>query len=476
MPEGLTGPGDFELDECTLVTTSGMKIDLKGSVVGIILYEGIGSIAVSGDLVITDPTNLSSTGPLIGHEYLFLKIRTPGLIGFTEDESIIDFSENVFIVNNVSAREPAGNIQVLALHFVSQELVKNQRLRVHQSLVMSWSDIVKHMMTEYIDTKKKMIIEPSIGIKKFIAPSIRPLDLIVLATKQALAKYNAEPTYIFYESLKGFNFRTLASLYNQSAILEYTDAPAGNNPKIDQQYDLVMDLQNILSYQIARSNETLINYRTGMFGSKLITHDIINKSYQNSYYKYHDNFKDEIHIASGGLRSLPEFPITSELYVAPGMKTSDFPSRQFLYPITSSGGVDAQHLTENNTSPYISQDPHKWLQRRTSQMIQLENGFQINMTVHGNTIISAGDIVLLNLPQRAGQFKMKESVDRLYRGRFLVRKIRHDFNFSTSPPKHQMIMNLVKDSLETELDASIDNMEPSSDKDGILEDYDYADF
>ena len=74
MAEGLTGPGDFVLDSCTLVTTSGKKIDLTASIIGITLYEGINSAAVTGELVITDAANLSSTGPIVGHEYLFLKI------------------------------------------------------------------------------------------------------------------------------------------------------------------------------------------------------------------------------------------------------------------------------------------------------------------------------------------------------------------------------------------------------------------
>ena len=473
MAEGLTGPGDFVLDSCTLVTTSGKRIDLTKSVIGITLYEGIASTAVTGELVITDAANLSSTGPIIGHEYLFLKIKTPTVEGFDE-ESVIDFSENAFVVNSITAREPMGNVQVMALHFVSQELVKNQRLRVHQSFALSWSDIVKTILTEHIKTKKRITVEPSSGVKKFVAPSLRPLDLINLATKQAIAKYKSEPTYIFYESLKGFNFRTLASHYNKIPLLEYKEQPAGHNAPGTRGYDLAKDLQNIINYQIVPSNETLINYRSGMLGSKLITHDIINKSYQNNYYNYHDNFVKESHIVGGGSKDKIEHPITSEFFVTPGWRTSDFPSRFFVYPITKRGTVDGQHVTENNTEPYIAQDPHRWLQRRTSQITQLENGLQINLTVHGNTIISAGDIVRVNLPPHSSyDIKDSKGVDKFYQGPFLVKTIRHDFMFTNNPPKHQMMMNLVKDSFETELEAPIDNIEPNSHGSSNLSDYDY---
>ena len=472
MAEGLTGPGDFVLDSCTLVTTSGKNIDLTPSVIGITLYEGIQSIAVTGEIVITDPANLAATGPIRGHEYLFLKIRTPTVDGFDE-ESVIDFSENAFIINNIAAREPMGNVQVMALHFVSQELVRNQRLRVHQSFTASWSDIVIKILTEHIKTKKTIFIEGSAGIKKFVSPSLRPLDLINVAVTQAIGKFKSEPTYIFYENLRGINFRTLADHYNQTPFFEYSEQPAGHNAPGSNGYDLAKDLQNIVNYQIVKSNDTLINYRSGLYGSKLITHDIINKSYQNDYYNYHDNFAHESHITGGGLLNKLEYPVFSEFFVTPGWRASDFPSRFFVYPTTKRGTADGQHVTENNTEPYMAQDPHKWLQRRTSQMTQLDNGLQININVHGNTFLSAGDIVKINLPQHSRALTGPDSVDKFYKGPFLIRTIRHDFQFTSSPPKHQMMMNLVKDSLETELYAPTGNTEPGPERTTIPLPYEY---
>ena len=82
----------------------------------------------------------------------------------------------------------------------------------------------------YIDTKKKIDLEPTTGIKKFVAPNVRPLDIIVLGMKQAVSEFKGEPTYLFYETLKGFNFRTLASLYNDASQLDYITIAAGCNP------------------------------------------------------------------------------------------------------------------------------------------------------------------------------------------------------------------------------------------------------
>ena len=71
---------------------------------------------------------------------------------------------------------------------------------------------------------------------------------------KAVAAYKGEPTYIFYETLKGFNFRTLASLYNNAPIVEYSTIEPGTNIK-DGIIDVFKDLQTIINYEIISNND-----------------------------------------------------------------------------------------------------------------------------------------------------------------------------------------------------------------------------
>ena len=455
MAKGIQTAGEFQLDQLKLVTTSGLEVNLTTSVVGLTLFEDIFSMTVSGTVAIADSVNLASHGPILGQEYLYLKISTPT---FKDESAVIDFSKNAFLVSSISKREKVTDgVQIFTLNFVSQELIKNQRLKVNQSLTNTWSNIVEKMLTDpaYIDTKKKINIEPTTGIKKFVAPNIRPLDVIVLGMKQAVSEYKGEPTYLFYETLKGFNFRTLASHYNDASQLEYVVVFPGTNPVGSKGYDVLNELKTVISYEIVANNDSVVNYRTGVFGSELITHDIISKSYSTKTYNYHDEFENESHIVSGVTAGKLEFPLASEIKLnEKGLRISDFPARTFVMPTSLSGGTrsDSQHQTENNTSPYMAYDPHKWVQRRNSQMVQLENALQVNIVVHGNTLINAGDKVILNLPYTAAVHAVGEDkFDRFYKGPFLIKRIRHDFIMTSSPKMHRMHMNLVKDSLEEEL-------------------------
>jgi hypothetical protein len=409
----------------------------------------------------------------LGQEYLHLKIRTPFVN--KNELATIDFSENAFIVNSISKRQKMTNgVQGFVLSFVSQELIKNQRLRVTQSLTDTWSNIVMKMLTDkkYLNTKKNIDLEMTAGVKKFVTPNVRPLDVIVLGMKQAVAEYKGEPTFLFYETLKGFNFRTLASLYNNAEIVEYTTFVPGTNIK-EGIIDVFKDLRTVISYEIVSNNDSIASYRTGMYGSKLITHDIISKSYETKTYNYHDNWHNESHIVSGVTEGKPDHPLVSHVTVTEeGLRVSDFPARTFVMPTSLAGDVDSQHTTENNTNPYMAYDPHKWLQRRNSQMIQLENALQVNVLVHGNTLINAGDKVLLNLPYNATPKGPKnERYDKFYNGPFLIKKIRHDF-VVTANPKHQMHMQLVKDSLEEKLDDT-GPIEPSAKDKAVVNTYVY---
>ena len=99
---------------------------------------------------------------------------------------------------------------------------------------------------------------------------------------------------MFYETLKGFNFRTLASLYNEEPFMEYTTFQAGALAGKNGVIDFIKDLNNVLGYEIVANNDTLLNYRTGMYASELIKHDIRNKSITRKIYNYHDNLKMKI--------------------------------------------------------------------------------------------------------------------------------------------------------------------------------------
>jgi hypothetical protein len=467
---GLTSVGDFELSKAELITSSGLVVDLSSSIINITIFEDTTTTAVSGNIMLQDSFAVTSTGPIIGQEYLKLKIKTPSL---TEKEHIIDFTENVFMVNSLESRINAGNnVQVYLLNFTSSEIVRNQRTKVSRSLKGSYSDIVKIMLGE-IDCKKEVYLEPTSGSKRIVAPNVRPFDIIKMATREAVSQFFANSSYLFFETLKGYHFRSISSLYAQNPKQTYTTFVHGANiiptgQKGSGSVDIEKELANVLDFEIVQNPNSLVNYTTGVFASNLIVHDIFNKSYKKFTYNIFDKFAKENHITGYHQRNKKEFPIYSHLVVDDkGNTVQDFPARTFVTPVSQNGTVDAYHTTENNTSPFSPPDAQNSLQSRTSQMIQLEQGLLLNILTHGNTIVSAGDIVKLDLPYNAALKTTKnEKNDRFYKGMFFVKRLRHDFDFGEK--KHKTYMTLVKDSLEESLDGPEDNFEPKPKKSAVF--------
>ena len=93
MTEELQYAGEFVVEKAVIFTSEGVEIDIRKVLISIDIYENISTNAMTGTLIINDPVALLSTGPLIGQEYLSLRIKTPAR---TKTE-IFDYSEDLFL-------------------------------------------------------------------------------------------------------------------------------------------------------------------------------------------------------------------------------------------------------------------------------------------------------------------------------------------------------------------------------------------
>jgi hypothetical protein len=427
----LRSGGEFNIIQCDLVLTTGKVVGLKASIMGISIFEGIDQLTVTGTMTIQDAFNLASFGPIIGQEYLRLKIATPNLKG---GENTIDYSSNPFVVTSIDDRVPIGNgVQATTLTFCSREFVINQRARVRRTLVGSYSDIVETMLYTDLGSDKELYSEPSADNKKINAPNVKPLDIIAIATKNAVSEKFNQSTYFFWESTSGFNFRTLGNMYAQTPVMSYLSSTAGTRTKNGVR-DIMAELSAIESYRITGSPDTVWNYATGIFSSELIVHDIISKSYQKHIYNYSDNFSEEQHLGTNPLAvNDPD-----------GISVSSFPSKQYLKP-TVGVGTDQSFNDEFYQYAYGS-NKLELLQARNSQLSMMDSALQLSIDVVGTTVVKAGDIVKITIPSVAAVKTTKnETEDMLYNGNFLIRSLRHDFDISNS--KHRMSMNVTKDAI-----------------------------
>ena len=139
--------GEFNLEKCELISSAGVSADISGNIAEINIFESIFSNAITGSIILTDTNNLVDNMPIIGQEYISLKISTPGL---DDAESKYDFTKNVFCVYELGGKTPAtATSEVVELKICSPELLRNHRTRVSKA----YEETVGKIITSILEKK-----------------------------------------------------------------------------------------------------------------------------------------------------------------------------------------------------------------------------------------------------------------------------------------------------------------------------------
>ena len=151
MDEYLSEAGQFEVEHCVLLTSEGAEIDLSKSIAEIQFYENIYANAITGLITLFDTFALSNIAPLVGQEYLRLKIRTPTIV---DDADKVIFMDNVLHVNKITRSIKVGNrAELNTLQFTTSEFIHNQRTLISRSLKGTCSSIVENLLVSDLNCK-----------------------------------------------------------------------------------------------------------------------------------------------------------------------------------------------------------------------------------------------------------------------------------------------------------------------------------
>ena len=194
--------GEYKLQECKIVSSRGVVADIDTKVISFQIYENLFSQSLIASMTIIDNTNMVMKLPIIGQEFVILKVENPGI-------GEIDFTNNVFAVTNVKTRQDVSNdTQIYDISLVSTESLKNSRTRVSKSYNGSVSEIVTSILRDenLIDTNKDIYVDNTSGSRKFVAPNIRPFRFIRNLTREAISEeFEGSPHYFFMRIAKVFS-------------------------------------------------------------------------------------------------------------------------------------------------------------------------------------------------------------------------------------------------------------------------------
>ncbi len=419
-------------------------MDIKGIADVITVTEDILSHTLSGVVTVYDTNDIRSILPLTGLERLSLKFNTPGVFGYDYTEKT-GTPFHIYKVDKISKVSNKDNAQFYQIFFCSPEMINSQLETVSKAYAGPIENAVNDILKNKLKSKKPFRFENTATNAKYVIPSLKPLKAINFLSSQCISgKYN-NAGYLFYETSRGFNFRSFESLLAiggsrarphtwifQTQVTKNKDK---NYKGLSEVKNIEERMQTVIKYDFDKHADTLSNVIDGMYANRLVVHDAFNKTIKTHDFDYIKNFEKEFHTETiGKANDGQKHILPNAQYNDTGKGFNEYPNaKKMVVTETSKVHNDYEFVPTSETLPKI-----------TSHKKALQN-LSLSMLVYGNTGINAGDVIFFNVPiMRPGE---KVIPNPYISGRYLVLAIKHTLAMETGT--HEMTLKCAKDSVRT---------------------------
>lgn len=414
----ITVAGEVVISKLNIIPSNEKsKVDITGLMMEMNIFEDIFSPTVSGHIILVEAFNLIHDLPIIGEEKLEVELYTPSMEKITK----------IFYIYKIPKKlDDRNSKHVYQLNFVSYESLIDLNTKISKAYTGTPDKIVKEICKKYL-TNSTIDADVSVNPIKFISPYWSPFKAISYASSRAVLNDKFEtPDFLFYESNKGYHFKSLSNLYQQNEKTEYfydknqlrlKDPSGGSTRDIEREY------KTIESFKIINNADYIQKLLNGTYSFKVFGVNILNKTIKKNVYNYLEDFDKSKHLGKS-------------------MTHSD----NLIIP-DQNGRIEIHY-----TNPYVhntfKKDISDQIISRRLPLLSQSELLTIEIVVPGRTDIKVGDLVKLNignLSTRKTKFDFEQ--DKYKSGKYLISAIRHRF----TQTRHKMIMNIIKDSFESDI-------------------------
>ena len=492
--------GRYVLEEAR-INNGGQEYGITLYVQKIYIFEDIDKYGITGWIEMIDVDNIVSAyinglgsipaGTLVGQELLQLKFKTIG------SEFSVDFTDHplhIHKIENLRSYDPgtgaiSGTTLQYRIHFCAPELMNNDRIRVSQAYEDAYSEIVKDILKNHLKTSKDVWVEDTKDIHKVVIPNMHPFDAIRWITRQCRSKKTSNiPNYNFYETTKGYRFKTMHAQAVRHAERRKLDAAdyqmsyTVSTGRQDSNY--VRNMMTARDYKFLRTGDTYEAIQKGMFASKSIQHDSYHKKFSIKATNYDRKYAPDIEAlpARGfiGARHLPNGGGT--VYVPDGTKYdsqhpliegnsetfTEFPDSRIFFTSTGTKHAydfaDAKGVrtTDNETDQLTT--PLWHMQQSHDRYLQMQ------LDVWGVSGLQVGDGISIEFPA-IGQQTPGLTMDYRWSLSFYITKLVHRIDLSADTMEyHCDIVCSATDSSYSPLPAN-GNLAGADGKTGEMKDF-----
>lgn len=414
--------GDYKLIDVKIGSTRGLIFDVYNFVIDINIYEDMNSPTISGNITLNDAQDLVNLMPMIGEEKLLITFKTPSM---TDADGLY---EQAFYIYKMTDRVYTAERAVeYTLHFVSFEAVRDLNSKISKGFSGQIDTVVEKILKSELTTDKPVNVEKTKNSIIYVSNYWTPFTNINYLAKRSISNTNGAANFVFFENNKAFNYVSIDSLLEQSSKAEYIYDNASRNPSNgggSSSRSIAGDLSRITSYSIDTAYDYMQRIQSGMYKSRLITHELVTKTYNVQTMDYSQEFAKHNHLNPHPLSTL------------------NLPSKSLAFLAVEPRALE----TYNN---FKSDNMKNWYLQNIMQMNEI-NAFTMDITIPGRSDLTVGDIIDVyiyrNTPMSQKDTE-EQLIDKTFSGRYLITSLCHTLNRE----KHEIHMTVIKDSLIIDL-------------------------
>jgi len=388
------------------------------------IYDSLFTPCMSGNILITDSIGLSSKLFFDGSEVLVIEMSK------FDDYNSFKKSFRIYKQSGKAARNETSEKYVL--HFISEEYLLSQQMRVRKAFTASYSDIALRVMRDHLGITNSMInyVESSVGIKDFLASNKTPFEILDICSKKAVNE-KLSPTFLFFENVYGYNFATASSLISLPQKFDLNYDPK-NIAITNQQSN---GLMGIRSMEVLSNHDVNKNIQSGLYGGTFIGVDLRNRIINKKIVSFNEIMKNNEHAGKA--------PDVGQSVNKFGLKNTDMiDSRVVVYPIslydTLSSYVNTNYPSVVNTED----DTYNFIFQREASIRNITQK-RLKLVMPGNFSLTSGINVGVKLPLRSMR-SLQDSKDDSLSGKYIIIAARHIIRID----RHETIMEVSTDSTD----------------------------
>ena len=416
------------IDKFQINSNKSGQVDLTGGITELRYYESILEPSVRVTVQYTDTgssyqdkTVLEGL-PIVGTEQCNIKMKDNA-------DNEIEVDMYVDKVNPIS--ETAKNTVVM-LGLVSKEHIQNQLVRVNKRFDGKLSDHVNEILTNstYIGTEKDVDIEETQNNYNFIGNNKKPFYTCTWLAKKGVPNTTSPGNtagYFFYETNKGFKFKSIDSLMGQEKKRKFifNETPDSRGANIPKGYD-----GKILESSADNSFDVQSKFEGGAYSTRIVLFNPFDCVYQ---VVKPNSRETESNLELGG----NELPVLNKEFNQG--RVDDFSRTTYMLIDTGTipTGSTEQQIDKSKEKNFDPANVLNQASMRYNQLFTLTR----EVTIPGDFGLNAGDTVFIDIPS-AEKDKNNQNPNQEVGGLYIISDLCHLVTVDRCLTK----LNLIRDS------------------------------